>query len=115
LGTLTIGSNGTIMDIDDRTLAHLRVVILAKLRRGESFAFNWDHAELDEMAAATTWMQPSMEVEFSFESEEPVVINKRWADRLMLAANSVKGLEIIPEATAAPGVEDELGANTLPR
>jgi hypothetical protein len=115
MGTLAIGSNGTLIDIDDRTLGHLRVVILAKLRRGESFAFNWDHAEVDEMAAATTWMQPTMEVEFSFDTEEPVVINKRWADRLMHSANSVKGLEIIPEATAAPGVEDELGANALPR
>jgi hypothetical protein len=115
MGTLTIGSNGTLVDIEDRALAHLRVVILAKLRRTESFAFNWEHETPDGMSASTVWMQPTMEVEFTFDSEVPVAINKDWADRLMHSANSVRGLEIMPENQAAPGTQDELSANALPQ
>jgi hypothetical protein len=115
MGTLAIGSNGTHLDIEDRTLAHLRVVILAKLRRGESFAFNWDHGAGDDSSASTVWMQPTMEVEFAFDTDVPVEVNKQWADRLMHSANSVRGLDIIPEEQAAPSVGDELSANALPR
>jgi hypothetical protein len=115
MGTLAIGSNGTSVHIEDRALAHLRVVILAKLRRTESFAFNWDHETSDGMSASTVWMQPTMEVEFTFDSEVPVTINKDWADRLMHSANSVRGLEMIPESQAAPSTEDELSSNALPR
>jgi hypothetical protein len=115
MGILVIGSNGTHIAIDDRTLAHLRIVILAKLRRSESFAFNWDHGSGDDASASTVWMQPTMEVEFTLDSEEPVTINKQWADRLMHAANSVRGLEVIPEEQAAPSTEDELSGNALPR
>jgi len=33
--------SGPRIDIEDRTLAHLQVVIANKLRRNESFIFSW--------------------------------------------------------------------------
>jgi hypothetical protein len=40
--TTTVGSTGSRVDIDDRTLSHLKVIVLTKLRLGEVFAFSWD-------------------------------------------------------------------------
>ncbi|MCU1542955.1 MAG: ATP-dependent ligase [Microbacteriaceae bacterium] len=115
MGTLVYGSNRTEVTIDDRVLAHLRLVILAKLRRSESFAFNVDHALEGQEAASTIWMQPAMELEFNFAPDFTPQINKVWADRLMHSANSVKGLEVIPETAAAPAADDELSSSALAR
>lgn len=41
MGTLFYGDNRFAIGIDDRSLAHLQLVILAKLRRDESFSFTW--------------------------------------------------------------------------
>jgi len=40
MGKLTYDSTLTV-DFDDRVLAHLQLVIGAKLRRAESFYFSW--------------------------------------------------------------------------
>jgi hypothetical protein len=113
MGSLVYGSNRTTVEIDDRVLAHLRVVILAKLRRGESFAFTSDHEVDGDEASSTIWMQPAMEVEFNLDPDTTVSINKEWADRLMQSANSVRGLEILPEKSTAATGEDELSASAL--
>ena len=42
MGKLIYNSSTREIEIDDRTLAHLRVAILNKLRRSESFAMTWD-------------------------------------------------------------------------
>ncbi len=41
MGTLIYGDSGLIVDFDDRVLAHLQIVIGAKLRRHEGFFFTW--------------------------------------------------------------------------
>lgn len=41
MGTLFYGTDRTAIRVDDRILAHLRVVITAKMRRGEGFLLSW--------------------------------------------------------------------------
>ncbi len=41
MGTLIYGHGDLTVDFDDRTLAHLQVVIGTKLRRRESFLLSW--------------------------------------------------------------------------
>src|SRR5690606_2111885 len=43
MGTLFYGSQGTPIDINDRALSHIKVVIVAKLRRGEAFTLSLQH------------------------------------------------------------------------
>jgi hypothetical protein len=41
MGTFTYGPTSTDVTFDDRLLAHLRTVIVTKLRRAECFLFTW--------------------------------------------------------------------------
>ena len=45
MGTMYYGGSATPIHIEDRALAHLKVVIATKLRRGESFTVSWQHPE----------------------------------------------------------------------
>src|SRR5690606_30294343 len=45
MGTVYYGGEATPIEIEDRALAHLKIVIATKLRRGESFTLSWRHPE----------------------------------------------------------------------
>jgi hypothetical protein len=97
MGSLIYGPTGTRVEINDRTLAHLKVVILTKLRRGEGFAFSWDRGADQGSGRDTMWLHPSIGVEFQFDGGRPPSLNKVWLDELMTSANSGGGLHILPE------------------
>ncbi len=88
------GAEGPI-EIEDRTLAHLRLVFMTKLRRGEPFLFittsphgNWPRE---------FWIHPSLPLQFHFVGSRPPQINTRWIDALMGSANSPAGLRMVRE------------------
>jgi hypothetical protein len=112
MGALIYGPQAERLEVSDRLLAHLRLVIVSKLRRGESFAFNWAHGDGD--GKSTVWMQPTMHLVFEFELNAPHDINRAWAEHLAETANSVRGLWVIPEEEAHLRSEDELGPGALP-
>lgn len=43
MGTIYYGGSESPIHIEDRVLAHLKVVITTKLRRGESLTVSWAH------------------------------------------------------------------------
>ena len=45
MGTIYYGGSAMPIHIEDRTLAHLTVVVATKLRRNESFTLSWPHAD----------------------------------------------------------------------
>jgi hypothetical protein len=93
VGQLLYGTPPVAFDLDDRTLAHVEVVVLAKLRRNESFACSFA-TEPDGRSAI--WLNPSSTLQFVFDT---VVtdINREWLDLLIDTANAPAGLRIIPE------------------
>ncbi len=84
-------------DFDDRILAHLQLVIGGKLRRGESFFFNWK----DDMSVGdgrtTVWMHPTVPVIYKYHGSRMPLINRQWIEALSKSANSSLGLQIVPE------------------
>ncbi len=59
MGTLHYGfERGYAIEIDDRTLAHLQFVIVAKLRRSEGFAFIWNKPTDAGSGRAVLWLAP---------------------------------------------------------
>ena len=105
MGYLIYGPTGTKVNIDDRALAHLKVVILTKLRRGEGFAFSWEKGTADGSGRDTMWLHPSVGLEFQFEGGRPASLNKAWLEELMSSANSGGGLHILPERDRTPDNE----------
>jgi hypothetical protein len=97
MGSLIYGPTGTRVEIDDRVLAHLKVVMLTKLRRGEGFAFSWDRGTENGSGRDTMWLNPSIGLEFQFEGSRQPSLNKLWLEELMASANSGGGLHILPE------------------
>src|SRR5699024_9697333 len=60
MGKLIYGQGRREVEIEDRTLAHLKAVILIKLRRGESFAMSWPHGLDSGSGRSTIWMNPTI-------------------------------------------------------
>ena len=93
MGQLIYGNATSSFEIDDRTLAHVETVILAKLRRNESFALTLD---ADHGGRDTVWLSASGQLRFTYTSERPA-INRAWLDALIDTANSTAGMRIVPE------------------
>ncbi|MCU1425077.1 MAG: hypothetical protein JWM51_1368 [Microbacteriaceae bacterium] len=86
-----------VIEIEDRLLAHLKIVIIGKLRRGECFSLNWAHSETNEGGRSTLWIHPYLALEFEFATNVPADINRTWLEALMVTANSMAGLSMLPE------------------
>ena len=65
------GGSATPIHIEDRALAHLKVVIATKLRRGESFTVSWRHPDDQPRGRSTIWLHPSIPLRFVFDDPEP--------------------------------------------
>ena len=104
MGALIYGVAPAI-EISDRALRHLQVVIVAKLRRQESFQFSWDgepDVEGDESSPhngrhGTVWISQSSSLYFSFEAPLAEPLNRDWIELLTRAASSPGGLRVLPE------------------
>jgi hypothetical protein len=93
------------VDIDDRTLAHLRIVVMNKLRRAEPFMFDVEIG--DGSGRRSFWVHPSVPLQFHFFGSRNPRINRAWIEDLMQVASGPNGLSITPEPTE-PG-EPEVG------
>ena len=71
MGFLYYGSSESPITIPDRVLAHAKVVIATKLRRGESFTMSWRHPSGEQVGRSTIWIQPSIPLRLVFGAVEP--------------------------------------------
>jgi hypothetical protein len=106
------GDSGTPIHIEDRTLAHLKVVIATKLRRDESFTLSWRHPDDQPRGRSTVWLHPSIPLRFVFEEPEAPELSRTWLEELANSANSSGGILLVaehfdtgPVATLEPGGE----------
>lgn len=95
MGLLHYGSPPESFEIDDRALTHVELVVVAKLRRGESFALTVDR---DGGGRDTLWIASAATLRFSID-EPASEINREWLEALMDSANTTAGLKITPEPT----------------
>lgn len=99
MGTLYYGSQGTPMEINDRALAHLKTVIIAKLRRNEAFTLSLQHE--DGSGRSTVWLSATIPLRFTFEEPERPELNPQWLEELAESANLLGGITLIPERLEA--------------
>lgn len=94
MGIIYYGDARHPVPVEDRALAHIKVVIVSKLRRGESCTFSWasegDHRE-------TIWLSPYIPLHFVFDSVERPPLNREWLELLAQAAATPGGLFEVPE------------------
>ncbi|TDW30393.1 ATP-dependent DNA ligase [Cryobacterium psychrophilum] len=99
MGKLTYDSTLTA-DFEDRVLAHIQVVIGAKLRRGESFYFSWRDDPKSGDGRSAIWMHPSIPLAYKYFGSRSPRLNRDWIEALMVAANSSGGLQVVTEPRA---------------
>ncbi len=97
VGTLYYGDSGTPIGIEDRALAHLKIAITTKLRRGESFTLSWQHTDDQPRGRSTLWLHPSIPLRFVFDEPEAPDLSRSWIEELMKSANSTGGVQLVPE------------------
>jgi hypothetical protein len=90
-------ASGVVLDVDDRLLAHLEVVIGAKLRRDESFYLTLRHDQLAGGGRTAIWLNAAVPLRFAYRSGAVPRMNRHWLDALMATANSSPGLRILEE------------------
>lgn len=97
MGTLYYGDSGTPIGIDDRALAHLKVAIVTKLRRGESFTVSWLHGDDQPRGRSTLWLHHSIPLRFVFDDAESPELSREWVQELIRSANSMGGVLLVEE------------------
>jgi hypothetical protein len=97
VGTIYYGGSATPIHIEDRALAHLKVVIATKLRRNESFTVSWQHPDDQPRGRSTIWLQPSIPLRFVFDDPEPTELSREWIEQLANSANSSGGITLIAD------------------
>ena len=113
MGTIFYGGSATPIHIDDRALAHLKVVIATKLRRSESFTVSWRHPDDQPRGRSTIWVHPSIPLRFVFDDPEPVELSRAWIEELANSASSSGGISLIAEHFDTDAEAIDPGASAL--
>lgn len=95
MGRFIYDTMANSVDIDDRTLAHLRIVVMNKLRRSEAFMFDVEVG--DGSGRRSFWIHPGVPLQFHFFGSRNPRINRAWIEELMQAASGPNGLTLVPE------------------
>lgn len=99
MGSLTI--DGIVVQFEDRVLTHLQIVIVQKLRKGESFLMSWRDSDSVGDGRSSAWIHPSLSLYFKFSGSRVPAINRDWLASLMASANGSQGLIVTSEDTYA--------------
>lgn len=97
MGRLLYSASQFEAPFSDRELAHLKLVMVARLRRNEPFTFSWDKPEGGRVSL---WVAAQIPLIFEFDDASPVEINREWIDEMNQGASSLNGLVLTAEPTA---------------
>jgi hypothetical protein len=104
MGSLIYGSASIEVQFDDRVLAHLQVVMSAKLRRGESFFFSWFDTPAVGDGRSAVWIDSSIPLYFRYSGSRQPSLNKAWLEEMAISAGSNQGLVLTEEPGGHEGV-----------
>jgi len=98
MGALMYGLPSVEFQIPDRALAHLKLTILQKLRRGESFALSLETDEEREgFGRQSLWLSNAIPLRFLFVERLRPTLNRAWLNALAVSSNSASGLRLVDE------------------
>lgn len=112
MGTIYYGGAAIPIHIEDRALAHLKVVIATKLRRDESFTLSWRHPDDQPRGRSTIWLHPSIPLRFVFDDPEPTDLSRSWIEDLANSANSSGGISLVAEHFDTVVEPETIGSGT---
>jgi hypothetical protein len=102
MGTLIYGA-GREYEFDDRTLSHVKIALVTKLRRHESFLLNWEILAEQGGGRMSLWISREIPLAFVFSGSRPPALNDRWMEALLHTSQRTGGMVIMPEEAAESG------------
>jgi hypothetical protein len=93
----SIRYDGERVEFEDRLLAHLQVVIVQKLRRGDGFLMSWLNSPAIGSGRSSMWLDRTIPLRFSFLGSRSPMINRDWLHTLQESADSSTGLIVTGE------------------
>lgn len=100
MGAIVYGSERRI-HLDDRTLAHVRSIVVMKLRRQESFTLSCPQVPGVPGSRVSLWIHPSIPLQFEFETSEHHQLNRVWLNSIMVSSNASGDLSLDDEPIEA--------------
>lgn len=97
MGILVYGFNGASYEFDDRTLSHLKIAIVTKLRRHEAFLLSWEIPVERGSGRVSLWISREIPLAFLFENSRAPKLNERWMEVLLLTSQRTGGMQLIAE------------------
>lgn len=108
-----IYEGGPKVEIEDRALTHIQLVMMTKLRRGEPMPFSWKEDASVGGGRTTVWVHANANIVFKFFGSRTPAINRRWVDALAYTANTTNGLYLVPEPTETSSASRQLADLTV--
>jgi hypothetical protein len=102
MGTLFYGAARHEVPFEDRVLAHLQIVMTAKLRRTEGFILSWTAPTSSGSGRQMIWITPSTDLHYKFSGNTPPAINRTWLEEMAVVSNSTHGLYVTEEGALQP-------------
>ncbi len=94
MGALTYNGQFTV-ELDDDLVAHLRVVVMDKLRRGEPFMLTFP-AQDGSGGRRSLWLAPAIPLGFRVNRSGPDRLQRERIAALLRGANGPDGLDLAP-------------------
>ena len=93
MGSLHLGGQDLVIDIEDHLLHHIKLLTVAKLRRDEPFLLSWRNP-LETSGRHSVWIHREADMHFVFDEAEPPATDQRLLDILSLDSMKSRGLEL---------------------
>ncbi|MGG7463292.1 hypothetical protein [Plantibacter sp. YIM 135347] len=97
MGALIYGS-GPALELEDRTLAHVQRVIVAKLRKREPFQLGWAIDPQHGAGRISLWIDAGVPISFRYRGSRPIEINRSWIERMLEQSYTLDGLDVHEES-----------------
>lgn len=94
LGTLHYGAEANSIEFSDDLLAHLQVLISAKLRRSEGFMLTWTATSAGKTQRVCIWIHAAIPLSFHFSHPQRRALNQELLQELAISAASSAGLDL---------------------
>ena len=99
MGVLTYGDVQRF-EFEDRLLAHVKLAIVAKLLRHESFLLTWTIPPEQGSGRMSLWISRETLITFQFAGSRVPTINRRWIEALSLTSVRTGGMQVMAEDEA---------------
>lgn len=118
MGYIIYGA-GAEYEIEDRTLAHLKVAVGLKFRQGESFYVSWINPVEKGSGRVSLWASPNIPLIFRFSGSRSPELNPVWLNVMLETSRSPRGMAVVPEQDALAyaaknNISDHLTLHTAP-